>query len=145
MLLEHLRSKKEKVEYLDGDDIRDLFKLYDFDKISREAHIKRIAHTGSLLEKHGVNVIICLISPDKSTRNWARSRCQNFIEIYLATSLVECERRDTKGLYKRARRGEIKHFTGIDSIYEAPEQPELIVNTENETASQSFDKIKRLL
>ena len=67
--------------------------------------------------------------------------CSNFIEVYISASLAECERRDVKGLYKKARGGEIKNFTGIDDPYEAPDNPDILVNTENETVDESVSKI----
>ena len=86
----------------------------------------------------GLIVIIGLISPFKKERDWARSlfKENQFKEIYVSTSLQECEHRDTKGLYGKARRGEVKDFTGIDSPYEVPDNPEVIIDTKNKTVAE---------
>jgi adenylylsulfate kinase len=130
-----------RVEKLDGDMVRSVFPSTGFGKADRDAHIKRVGFLASLLEKHGVIVIASFISPYKEIRQFVRDRCRNFIEIYVSASLEECERRDPKGLYKKARAGEIKNFTGIDDPYEAPVAPELIVDTETQTVEESFSVI----
>jgi adenylylsulfate kinase-like enzyme len=94
-----------------------------------------------LLEKHGVCVVASFVSPYRESRRFVRSLCRNFIEIYVSTSLEECERRDVKGLYARARRGEIENFTGISDPYEPPENPEIIIDTAVVPAAGACDKI----
>ena len=86
----------------------------------------------------GLIVIVGLISPFKKERDWARSQFKEnqFKEIYISTSLKECEHRDTKGLYEKARRGEVKDFTGIDSLYESPDNPDIMIDTENKTVAE---------
>jgi len=145
MLYDYFRKSGRTVEHLDGDSIRDLLNVHEFTHEGREMHLKRVAHTASLLEKHGVTVVASFISPYAESRNWARSQCRDFIEIYLSTSLTECESRDVKGLYKKARRGDIKNFTGIDSKFEPPENPEIVIDTENQTPQESVDIITRYL
>jgi adenylylsulfate kinase len=83
----------------------------------------------SRLAAHGVTVVASFVSPYRESREFIRTHCREFVEIYVATPLDECERRDVKGLYARARRGEIKNFTGIDDPYEPPENPELTLDT----------------
>jgi adenylylsulfate kinase-like enzyme len=83
----------------------------------------------SRLAEHGVTVVASFVSPYRESRDFIRRLCRAFVEIYVATPLDECERRDAKGLYARARRGEIKNFTGIDDPYEPPEHPELTLDT----------------
>lgn len=119
-----------EVEHIDGDELRDLFPEVGFARSDRELHIKRVAHTASLLEKHNVVTITSLISPYESSRNFAKSICKNFFEIYLSTPLEVCEKRDPKGLYLKARSGVIKNFTGIGDVYEIPKTPFLNLNTE---------------
>ena len=94
-------------------------------------HIKRSGYIAGMLAKHGVAVICSFISPYREGRQSVRECTKNFIEIYVSTSLELCEERDPKGLYKKARNGEIKQFTGIDDPYEAPQNPELTIDTRN--------------
>lgn len=134
-----------KVEKLDGDVIRGYFPSTGFTKQARDEHIKRVGFMASRLEKHGVVVIASFISPYKEARQFVRDMCDNYIEVHISASLSECERRDVKGLYKRARAGEIKNFTGIDDPYEAPDNPDIFVNTEKETIDESVSIIMNYL
>lgn len=149
MVYDKIAQNGNRVEKLDGDVMRGLFPATGFTKDARDEHIKRVGFLASLLEKHDVIVVASFISPYEETRQLVRSRCQNFIEVFVSASLEECERRDVKGLYKKARAGEIKHFTGIDDPYEVPSNPEIEVDTENKTeeesAAQIIDYIKNLL
>jgi adenylylsulfate kinase len=129
------------VERLDGDTLRGIFPGTGFDRKSRNEHIMRVGVMASLLEKHGVLVIASFISPYRQTREFVRKQCRNFIEVYVNASLQECERRDVKGLYARARAGEIQQFTGIDDPYEAPESPELAIDTERRSVEESLEEI----
>jgi len=97
--------------------------------------IRRIGFLASTLEKNGVFVVASFVSPYEDSRQFVRSLCPNFVEVYVATPLEECERRDVKGLYARARRGEIVNFTGIDDPYERPVAPELVIDTREVTAA----------
>jgi adenylylsulfate kinase len=126
---DQLRRQGLKVEHLDGDSIRDIFPATGFTKSERDAHIRRIAYLASRLERHGVFVVASFVSPYAESREFARGLCRNFIEVHVATPLEECERRDVKGLYAKARRGELAHFTGIDDPYEPPNRPELRLDT----------------
>lgn len=121
----------EKVECLDGDVIRKAFPQTGFTKEDRQEHIQRVAYMASRLQAHGVNVIVSLISPYEESRKFARSICGQFKEIYLSTPLAVCEARDPKGLYRKARLGEIKDFTGLDSEYEIPQKADLVLDTSN--------------
>jgi adenylylsulfate kinase len=129
MVCDRLRLAGAKVEYLDGDAIRSLFPGTGFSRHDRDEHIRRVGFLASRLEHHGVVVVCALISPYIDSREHVRRLCRNFVEIHIATPLDECERRDVKGLYRRARRGEITNFTGIDDVYEAPLDPELRIDT----------------
>jgi adenylylsulfate kinase len=117
------------VEYIDGDALREVFPNTGFTRAEREEHLRRTGYMASRLAAHGVTVVASFVSPYRESRDFVRKLCSNFVEIYVATPLEECERRDVKGLYARARRGEIKNFTGIDDPYEPPEHPELTLET----------------
>ena len=123
-----LRRRRVRVERLDGDTVRDIFPT-GFTRPERDAHIRRVGFLASRLEAHGVFVVASFVSPYAESRDFVRKLCRNFIEVYVSTPLAVCERRDAKGLYGRARRGEIRNFTGIDDPYDPPERPELTIDT----------------
>jgi adenylylsulfate kinase len=124
-----LEQRGLDVEYLDGDVIRSVFPNTGFGRADRDAHIRRIGFLASRLERHGVAVVVALVSPYRDSRAFARVLCRNFIEVHVSTPLGVCEARDVKGLYAKARRGEIQQFTGIDDPYEPPIDPELVIDT----------------
>jgi len=129
---------------LDGDNVRHgLNSNLDFSETDRSENIRRISEVSKLMLEAGLIVMTAFISPFRKDRTEARALItnDNFIEIYCKASLETCEKRDVKGLYKRARAGEIKNYTGIDSPYEAPVNPELIINTDQETLDYSVSKI----
>jgi adenylyl-sulfate kinase len=130
------------VEVLDGDEVRThLSKGLGFSREDRDTNIARIAFVASLLSRHGVAVITAAISPYAEARVAARERIGNFLEVHVHCSLDELVRRDVKGLYKRALAGEVPHFTGVSDPYEAPEHPDVLVDTANETVEESVAKI----
>jgi adenylylsulfate kinase len=129
-LFEKLKEKNMKCVILDGDEIRTIFPLIGFDKVSRINHNINVGYMASLLEKQGYIVIVSLISPFAEARDRCRTLINNFIEVHLKTSLEVCEKRDVKGLYVKARNGDIKDFSGISSPYEEPINPELRLDTE---------------
>lgn len=136
--------KKDVLTYvLDGDNIRHgLNSDLGFSKSDRKENIRRIAEVAKLFYDSGVFVLVCFISPYQKERDYARKLIGNdFIEIYLKCSLEECERRDTKGLYKKARNGELLGFTGISDLYETPKKAELILDTENKNVETCVDEI----
>ncbi len=138
----YLREKGYKVEVLDGDVVRKYFsKGLGFTREDRNENIRRIAFVAKLLTRNGVVAITSAISPYRETRNEARRLIGRFCEVYVKCSVEECIRRDVKGLYKKALRGEIENFTGISDPYEPPENPEVIVETDKETEEESFKKI----
>ena len=139
----HLKSKNKMVVWLDGDQIRKHFPLLGFSHDERADHIKRVALSASLLEQQGTIVIVSLISPYLASRHFAREICQNFHEIYLSADLNECQKRDVKGLYKKAAGGLVQNMTGVDDVYETPVNPELILNTGSENVEASFLKLKK--
>jgi adenylyl-sulfate kinase len=133
------------VEYLDGDSVRQhLSKGLGFSKEDRDTNIERIGWVASRLTRQGGAVIAAAISPYRETRAKARELVEQygrFVEVYVATSLDECARRDVNGLYKKAFAGEIKGFTGVDDPYEAPESPEIVVETEGKTPEESAEVV----
>jgi adenylylsulfate kinase len=136
-----LRAVGVSVECLDGDEIRSLFPNTGFTRAERDAHVKRVGFLASRLEHHGVFVVCALISPYAASRLHVRQLCRRFIEVHVATPLAECERRDVKGLYKRARAGQLASFTGLDDPYEPPVTPELRLDTTWLTVMQAADMV----
>ena len=133
---------------LDGDNVRHgLCKDLGFSDADREENIRRIGEVAKLFLDAGVIVLTAFVSPFRADRDKARALVSegDFIEIHCAADLSVCEERDTKGLYAKARAGEIKEFTGISSPYEAPEQPELNVNTGNSSLDSCVDQVVRYL
>ncbi|MEP6905342.1 MAG: adenylyl-sulfate kinase [Gemmatimonadales bacterium] len=129
-VVEALVRRGAEVEHLDGDTIREIFPQTGFTREERDAHVRRVGYLASRLERHGVTVVASLISPYEESRAFVRGLCDNFIEVYVATPVEECERRDPKGLYAKVRRGEITGFTGIDDPYEAPGNAEVVIDTQ---------------
>ncbi|MGA1847604.1 adenylyl-sulfate kinase [Deferribacter abyssi] len=143
--LEEILNRKGYHTYLlDGDNIRHgLNKDLGFSIEDRKENIRRIAEVAKLFVDAGLIVITAFISPFKEERDFARSLVEEdeFIEVFVDTPLSVCEQRDPKGLYKKARQGKIKNFTGIDSPYEAPESPEVHIRTDELTVQESVEKI----
>jgi 3'(2'), 5'-bisphosphate nucleotidase len=137
-----LEAAGRPVEYLDGDAIREIFPATGFTRPERDAHIRRVGWVASRLERHGVTVVASLVSPYAESRAFVRGLCRRFVEIWISTPFAECARRDVKGLYARAAAGELKHLTGLDDPYEAPEHPELTIDT---TDSPVEDAVRRVL
>ena len=133
---------------LDGDNVRHgLSSNLTFSDDDRKENIRRIGEAASLMMDSGIIAMTAFISPFKKDRNLVRQLLPqgDFIEIYCNASLEACESRDVKGLYKRARAGEIKNYTGIDSPYEAPSNPELVIDTESESLEGSVAKVMDFL
>ena len=140
---EELRQRRRRLEILDGDVVREnLSKGLGFSKEDRDTNVRRIAFVADLLSRNGVPVITAAISPYKDIRNEAREMMgDRFVEAYVKASVETCEQRDVKGLYKKAFAGEIKEFTGVSDPYEAPENPEIVCHTEQETPEESAQKL----
>ena len=135
-----LQELGRQVTLLDGDVVRNnLSRGLGFSKDDRDANIRRIGFVASEIVRHHGAVICAAVSPYRSTRNGVRNLvgAERFIEVFVNTPIEECERRDSKGMYLKARRGEIKNFTGIDDPYEPPLQPELELNTTTHTAEEN--------
>jgi len=145
-LEEVLLERGRRVEVLDGDEVREvLSKGLTFSREDREINVNRIAFVAALLVKHGVTVITAAISPYAEGRKKARERIGSFLEVYVRCTLEELARRDVKGLYARALRGEIPHFTGVSDPYEPPENPDVIVDSSVETVEVSLARIVEAL
>jgi len=141
-LEQELRSKECKVEVLDGDVIREnLTKGLGFSKEDRDENIRRIGFVAHLLTRNGVVVLVSAISPYNAIRDEVHQRIGDFVEVYVNAPLAICEQRDVKGLYKKARSGQIKNFTGIDDPYESPLNPDVECRTDLETIEESVSKI----
>jgi adenylylsulfate kinase len=139
---ERLAQRGFQVESLDGDDVRrNLGRGLGFSKADRDENIRRIAYVAGLLTRHGVIVLVSAISPYRAVRDEVRHAIDAFVEIYVNAPLEVCEERDVKGLYRRARSGELTGFTGLDDPYEAPCHPEVECRTDRETVDESVEKI----
>jgi len=146
VLAERLATRGWYAELLDGDEIRrGLSADLGFDRASREAHAGRVSFVAKLLARNGSIPIVALISPYRSSRAKARAEIGRFVEVYVNTPLAVCEERDVKGLYKKARAGEIKEMTGVDDPYEPPEHPEVVVDAVRGSPSESADYLLREL
>ena len=137
------------VEWLDGDEVREhLSKGLGFSKADRDTNIERIGWVASRLTRHGAAVIVSAISPYVETRQKAREMVEGhgtFVEVFVDASVEECARRDVKGLYEKAFRGEIKEFTGVSDPYESPSSPEVRIESEHEDPEESAQRIVTVL
>ena len=143
-----LFEKKIKTYILDGDNVRKgINKDLTFSPEDRTENIRRIAEIAKLFIDAGLVVLAAFVSPYRKDREDIQKIVgnNNFVEVYVNTSVEECEKRDVKGLYKKARLGEIKDFTGISAPYEAPESPDIEINTEQLTVEQSVSKILNVI
>ena len=143
-IVKDLQKDIPNLAMLDGDELREWFSPKDFSKAGRDEHNKKVAHLAKLLLKHGVPSAVSLVSPYLENRENARQIIDagdQFAECYVQCSLEECEKRDVKGLYKKARDGEIPNFTGIGSPYESPADPELRLETKDNTAEELADQL----
>ena len=139
LLATDLEARGSKLEILDGDIVREnLSKGLGFSKEDRDINIRRIAFVADLLSRNGTPVITAAISPYRSIRDEARELMgDRFIEVYIEASVDTCAERDVKGLYAKAFSGEIKEFTGVSDPYEAPENPEVVIKTEEHPPEES--------
>lgn len=144
-LVQKLKARGLPVEHLDGDLIRQIFPQTGFSREQRNEHVKRVGFLASSLERNHVFVVASLISPYRESRDFVRNLCRNFVEVHVSTPIAVCEKRDPKGLYKQAREGKIKNFTGIDDVYEVPTRAELVIDTSelglDESVAQLLKKI----
>lgn len=142
VLQSELLARGQRAELLDGDEVREhLSKGLTFSKEDRDTNIRRIGFVAHLLQRNGVKAICSAISPYRSVRDEVRVLAGEFIEVYVSAPLEVCEKRDVKGLYAKARAGEIKGFTGLDDPYEPPLSPEIEITTFGETPEESAGRI----
>jgi adenylyl-sulfate kinase len=136
----------EHIEVLDGDIVREgLCRDLGFSRADRTENIRRITFVSKLLTRNGVAVIVAAISPYREDRELAREEIQSFIEVWCKASVDACAARDYKGLYEKARRGEIDNLTGVNDPYEEPDDADLVLDTENESPEQSADRVMDVL
>jgi adenylyl-sulfate kinase len=138
IVVAELRTRGSLVELLDGDEVREhLSKGLGFSKADRDTNVLRIGFVASLLARNGVVAVTAAISPYRDLRGEVRGWIENFVEVHVATSLEDCETRDVKGLYAKARSGQIPEFTGVSDPYEEPLDPEIRIETSGHTPAES--------
>ena len=146
LLKEYYQKRNLPADILDGDDIRKtLSKDLGFSSQDRKEHNRRVIIVAKLLSKNGIITIVPLISPYRETRELARKEIPNFVEIYVKASVDTCIKRDPKGLYKKAKNGEITNLTGLQSPYEEPQNPEIILDTEKHSKEECLDTVTSYL
>ncbi len=139
---EILRERGLRVERLDGDIVRQsLTRDLGFSRKDRDENIRRVTFVAKLLTRNGVAVLTSFISPYREIRAESRREIGDFIEVYTKCSLEACIKRDVKGMYQKAMRGEIKEFTGVSDPYEEPVNPEILLETDKETLPDSAAKV----
>jgi len=122
---EEIKRKGYKAEYLDGHTVRHLFPETGYAREEVNMHIKRVGYLASKLEEQGVFVVASFLSPYRESREFVKGICKNFVEVYISTPIEVCEKRDTTGIYEKAKMGEIKNLPGIGVEYEVPDRPSL--------------------
>lgn len=138
----YFQQKNLPIQRLDGDVVREtISKDLGFSKEDRDINIERLSYVAQMLSDNGVNVVSAFVSPYQKMRDFIRGLCENFVEVHVNCGIDECKRRDVKGMYAKAARGEIKDFTGVDDPYELPRNPEIVVSTEKENIKESVEKI----
>jgi adenylyl-sulfate kinase len=142
-LCEDLIARDIRAELLDGDVMREhISRGLGFSREDRDENVRRIGFVADLLARNGVVALVSAVSPYRAVRDEIRRRTAAlFVEVHVSAPLEVCERRDPKGLYRRARAGELPHFTGIDDPYEPPMAPEVICSTDEETIEASVNKV----
>lgn len=141
---DRLVKKKLEMERLDGRDVRKLFPEIGFSRDERIQHLKRISFLIKMLEKNKISVVASFISPYKESRDQIREMInQGYIEIYVKADIETCRKRDKKGKYLRADKGEIKNFTGVSDVYEEPESPDIILDTDKLSYEECADTVIR--
>ena len=148
-LTEKLRHQGYKAEHLDGHSIRDLFPEIGYSRKDVNRHIKRIGYLARKLEEQGVVVIATFLSPNRESREFVSEITARYFEVYISTPATVCAARDQKGVYARAAAGELENFPGVNSEYEVPQNPDLIIDTseigQEEAAEMIFTRIKKKL
>jgi len=142
-LSKKLKEKIPNLAILDGDEVREWFSSQNFTKEGISQNNKSVAYVAKLLSDHDISVCVALVSPYENDRKNTKSIISNneFLQVYLKCSNNVCEKRDVKGMYKKARDGIIKNFLGIDNRYEPPQDSDLIIDTENNNVDECSEKI----
>ena len=140
-IYQELKRQRLKVERIDSKDVRPLFPEIGFSPDEVNRHVKRAGHLSAMLEKNGIIVIASFVSPYEKGRLAARTLCNNFVEVYLKTTAEECEKRDGKGHYDKARRGEYNNFPGVHIPYEESSIPEIVVEVDKDSSAEATNKI----
>jgi adenylylsulfate kinase len=142
VVVDELRRRGHRVELLDGDEVREnLSAGLGFSKADRDTNIRRIGWVAALLARNGVVAVTAAISPYRSVRDEVRGQVEHFVEVFVDTPIEVCEQRDVKGLYSRARAGEIPEFTGVSDPYEPPLAPEVRVATQDREPAASATQV----
>jgi adenylylsulfate kinase len=142
LLVDVLEARGHRYELLDGDVVRThLSKGLGFSKEDRDTNILRIGWVAERLAYHGAAVVVSAISPYREARERVRSTIPSFVEVFVSCPVEECARRDRKGLYQKAFRGEITGFTGVDDPYEPPENPELVLETDRLSPEECLERL----
>ncbi len=149
-LAEKLRGEGQRVEVLDGDEIREFLSAgLGFSREDRHTNVQRIGFVAELLARNGVKVLVPVIAPFTDSREAVRKRHQTagtpYLEVHVATPVEVCSVRDVKGLYAKQAAGEISGLTGVDDPYEAPESPDLRIESQNQTVQESAAAVRALL
>jgi adenylyl-sulfate kinase len=138
----YFQNKNLPIQRLDGDVVRETISNdLGFSKGDRDKNIERMSYIAQMLSNNGVNVVSAFVSPYQEMRDFTRSLCDNFVEVYVKCSIEECKNRDIKGMYAKAQRGEIEDFTGVQDPFEEPKNPEVIVDTKNESIERSVQHV----
>jgi len=146
LLAERLQDHGRLVEVLDGDVIRkSLSHELGFSREDRDRNVRRVGFVANLLSRNGIVVIVALVSPYRAVRDEVRATIGRFVEVFVDCPTAECERRDVKGMYEKARGGALPGFTGVDDPYECPEHSEITLHTNRETVEESIAKILNAL
>lgn len=144
-LIELLEAREVAVQWLDGDVTREFLPSLGFSREARDHNVQTAGFIARSLQARGVTVVASYIAPYRETRQKVREMCQRFVEVHVATSLATCETRDVKGLYAKARSGEITCMTGLTDPYEAPESAELVIETEGRSPQDCAEDILKYL
>jgi adenylylsulfate kinase len=140
-VFQELKRQKLRVERLDSMDVRPLFPEVGFSPDEVNRHVKRAGHLSAMLEKNGIIVIASFVSPYEKSRLAARGLCRNFVEVYLKSTVENCEKRDEKGHYAKARRGEYRNFPGVDVPYEEPSTAEIVIDVDQFSVEEASKAI----
>jgi adenylyl-sulfate kinase len=146
VVTERLKAEGRKAEFLDGDVVRrELWRELAFSKADREENVRRFGLLAGLLSRHGIVAVVSAVSPYRTSRDLVRGDSTQFLEVYVNAPLAVCEQRDVKGMYRKARAGELHGFTGVADPYEPPLHPEVECRTDLETIEESVAKIMQTI